>query len=171
MPWVPAFVARGDGTIINISSGRGTCAGTPQRRLWRPPKPPCSPSACRSTRSSPPGTCASRRCCPGAVATNFWDAAGGSVEQLPGSMVMQFGQAGSMPRVAGLDQGEAVTIPSLPDAADWHAYEAARQKLMVPEPLRWPSRPARYTIAIRRRWAPGTSVPLSHIPNPQEVGT
>ena len=29
--------------------------------------------------------------------------------------------------LAGLDQGELVTIPSLPDAADWHAYEAARR--------------------------------------------
>ena len=32
--------------------------------------------------------------------------------------------------LAGFDQGELVTIPSLPDAADWDAYEAARQKLI-----------------------------------------
>ena len=32
--------------------------------------------------------------------------------------------------LAGLDLGEFVTIPALPDAADWEAYEAARQKLM-----------------------------------------
>ena len=32
--------------------------------------------------------------------------------------------------LAGLDQGEVFTVPSLPEAADWHAYEAARQKLM-----------------------------------------
>ena len=32
--------------------------------------------------------------------------------------------------LAGLDLGELVTIPSLPDAADWQAYEAARQKMM-----------------------------------------
>jgi short-subunit dehydrogenase len=31
--------------------------------------------------------------------------------------------------LAGLDQGELITIPSLPDAADWEAYESARQKL------------------------------------------
>jgi short-subunit dehydrogenase len=31
--------------------------------------------------------------------------------------------------LAGLDQGETVTIPPLPDAADWDAYEAARVKL------------------------------------------
>jgi short-subunit dehydrogenase len=32
--------------------------------------------------------------------------------------------------LAGLDQGEIVTLPSLPDASDWQAYEAARQKLL-----------------------------------------
>jgi uncharacterized protein len=31
--------------------------------------------------------------------------------------------------LAGLDQGELVTIPSLPDAADWDAFEAARRTL------------------------------------------
>lgn len=44
--------------------------------------------------------------------------------------------------LAGLDQGELVTIPSLPDAADWHAYEAARQKL-IPN-LSLSASPARY---------------------------
>jgi len=32
--------------------------------------------------------------------------------------------------LAGLDQGEIITIPSLPEVADWQTYEAARQKLM-----------------------------------------
>ena len=27
--------------------------------------------------------------------------------------------------LAGLDQGESVTIPALPEAADWTAYESA----------------------------------------------
>jgi uncharacterized protein len=31
--------------------------------------------------------------------------------------------------LAGFDQGEFITIPSLPDLADWDAYEAARQHL------------------------------------------
>jgi hypothetical protein len=31
--------------------------------------------------------------------------------------------------LAGFDQGEFVTIPSLPDTADWEAYEASRDKL------------------------------------------
>jgi short-subunit dehydrogenase len=32
--------------------------------------------------------------------------------------------------LAGLDLGETVTIPSLPDVADWDAYEAARGVLV-----------------------------------------
>ena len=31
--------------------------------------------------------------------------------------------------LAGLGQGEFVTIPSLPDLADWEAFEATRQRL------------------------------------------
>jgi hypothetical protein len=31
--------------------------------------------------------------------------------------------------IAGLNQGEVVTIPSLPDLADWNALEAARKAL------------------------------------------
>jgi uncharacterized protein len=32
--------------------------------------------------------------------------------------------------LVGLDRGETVTIPSLPDFGDWDAYDAARQKLI-----------------------------------------
>jgi short-subunit dehydrogenase len=32
--------------------------------------------------------------------------------------------------LAGLDQGEFATLPSLPNVADWNAYEAARQALI-----------------------------------------
>jgi hypothetical protein len=31
--------------------------------------------------------------------------------------------------LAGLDLGETVTIPSLPDVVDWNAYDAARRAL------------------------------------------
>jgi len=32
--------------------------------------------------------------------------------------------------LAGLDRGEFVTMPSLPNRADWDAFEAARQRLI-----------------------------------------
>jgi short-subunit dehydrogenase len=81
---------------------------------------------------------------PGATATNFWDAAGGSVGQLPDKMVMRSDDLVDA-ALAGFDQGELVTIPSLPYAADWNAYEAARQKL-IPN-LSLDTLPARYRAA------------------------
>jgi short-subunit dehydrogenase len=67
---------------------------------------------------------------PGATATDFLGAAGLPVEHLPSEIVM--GAAGEMvdAALADFDQGEFITTPSLPEAADWQAYEAARQKLM-----------------------------------------
>ena len=32
--------------------------------------------------------------------------------------------------IVGLDQGELITIPSLPDILDWEAYEDARLNMM-----------------------------------------
>ena len=51
------------------------------------------------------------------------------VEHLPGEMVMPATAMVDAAR-AGLDRGEFATVPSLPDLADWNAYEAARQALM-----------------------------------------
>jgi short-subunit dehydrogenase len=59
----------------------------------------------------------------------LWSAAGRPVEQLPSEIVMPADDMVDA-ALAGLDQGELVTLPSLPDAADWQAYEAARQKLL-----------------------------------------
>jgi hypothetical protein len=47
--------------------------------------------------------------------------------------------------LAGFDQSELVTLLSLPDVADWQAYEAARQKLIPNLSLRAPA--ARYRQA------------------------
>jgi hypothetical protein len=47
--------------------------------------------------------------------------------------------------IAGFEQGELVTIPSLPDMADWEAYETARQKLIPKLSLSSPA--ARYVHA------------------------
>jgi uncharacterized protein len=66
---------------------------------------------------------------PGATATDFWELAGTPVQHLPTQIVMPADEMVDA-ALAGLDQGEFVTIPSLPEAADWETYEAARQKLM-----------------------------------------
>ena len=79
---------------------------------------------------------------PGATATEFWASAGLPVENLPKAIVMTAGDMVDA-ALAGLDLGELVTIPSLPDAADWDAYEAARRALGPSLSLAAPAR--RYT--------------------------
>lgn len=65
---------------------------------------------------------------PGAVATAFWDGAGQPVDQLPADIVMSADDAVDA-ALAGLDSGELITLPSLPEHGDWLAFEEARKKL------------------------------------------
>jgi len=65
---------------------------------------------------------------PGATRTEIWERMGGSVDDLPPEMVMEVDEMVDA-SLAGFDQGELVTIPSLPDATDFQALEAARLKL------------------------------------------
>jgi len=57
---------------------------------------------------------------PGVTRTEIWERSGIDASQIPEDMVME---AGDMVDAAlwGLDQGEWITIPSWPDAADWDA--------------------------------------------------
>jgi short-subunit dehydrogenase len=66
---------------------------------------------------------------PGATATPFWEISGVPIEHLPPEIVMNAEDMVDA-SLAGFDLGELLTIPSLPEAADIEAYEAARQKLM-----------------------------------------
>lgn len=125
---IPAFVARGGGTLINIASAVAVAPemlngvyGATKAFVLALSQSLHKELADRNVRI--------QAVLPGATATNFWDAAGGSVERLPGKIVMR-GDDLVDAALAGFDQGELVTIPSLPDAADWDAYEAARQKLI-----------------------------------------
>ena len=65
---------------------------------------------------------------PGATATPMWDKAGFPIHNLPAAMVMTTENMVDA-SLAGLDQGEFVTIPSLPNQADFEAYEKARLAL------------------------------------------
>ena len=65
---------------------------------------------------------------PGATATDFWRLSGRPVEELPQEIVMSAEDMVDA-AIAGFFQGEVVTIPALPDAADWEAFEAARRAL------------------------------------------
>jgi short-subunit dehydrogenase len=65
---------------------------------------------------------------PGATATPLWDKAGVPIHTLPPEWVMTTEDMVDA-SLAGLDQGEFVTIPALPQLADFEAYEKARLSL------------------------------------------
>jgi len=85
---------------------------------------------------------------PGATATGFWDTADTPLQQVPREMVMKADEMMDA-TFAGFDQGELITIPSLPDIADWEAYEAARQNLIPKLSLNSPA--ARYGVTAETR--------------------
>jgi hypothetical protein len=83
---------------------------------------------------------------PGATRTALWERAGVDIATLPQNIVME---AGAMvdAALAGYDIGEFVTVPSLPESADWNAFEAARQALRPNLSRATPAR--RYGIAAK----------------------
>ena len=125
---VPAFVRRGLGTIINIASIvavapellNGVYGGTKAFVL----------AFSQSLRKelAEKGVRV-QVVLPGATATDLWSNAGRPVEQLPREIVMSVDDLVDA-ALAGLDQGEFVTLPALPQVEQWDAYEGARQALM-----------------------------------------
>jgi uncharacterized protein len=65
---------------------------------------------------------------PGLTRTEIFERAGGSFDRFPPSMVMDVTDMVDA-ALAGFDQGEVITIPSLPEIADLNAYTAARHAL------------------------------------------
>jgi uncharacterized protein len=125
---VPRFVARGGGTIINIASIVGVA---PERLngVYGGTKAFVLAFSQSLHKELADKNVRIQAVLPGATATDFWGTAGLPVEHLPGEIVMRADDMVDA-ALAGFDQGELITIPSLPEAADWQAYEAARQKLM-----------------------------------------
>ena len=122
-----AFAARKAGTIINIASVlalapemfNGVYSGTKAFLL--------NLSQSLKNELAPFGVTV-QAVLPGATRTEIWDHAGTSADSLPPEMLME---ADEMVDAAlkGLDLGEAVTIPALPDIAQWNTLQAARQAM------------------------------------------
>jgi uncharacterized protein len=127
---IPGFVARGRGTLIDISSAlalaperfNGSYSGTKAYLL--------NPSLGLQQEVEGKGV-GVQVVLPGATRTAIWEKAGTDIATLSPSILMDVDEMLDAALV-GLDRRERVTIPSLPDIADWEAYEAARQK-MIPK--------------------------------------
>lgn len=124
---VPSLIARGTGAIVNISSIvsvapevlNGVYGGTKAFVL----------AFSQSLRHelSDKGIRV-QVVLPGATATDLWSSAGTPVENLPKEIVMSAEDLVDA-ALAGFDAGEFATVPSLPNAEDWNAFEAARAAL------------------------------------------
>jgi short-subunit dehydrogenase len=62
---------------------------------------------------------------PGATRTEIWDRSGMDIAHMPAERLMAVDELVDA-ALAGLDAGEQITIPSLPDQADFGAYTQAR---------------------------------------------
>ena len=124
---LPGFVARKNGLLINIASVvalapdllNGTYSGTKAYVV----------NFTQALKSELEGTGVTVQVVlPGATATPFWEKSGRPIEALPSEIVMTAEDMVDASLV-GLDKHELVTIPALPDVADWERYDAARKAL------------------------------------------
>jgi len=124
---VPGFVARGGGTIINIASIVAISPETLNGVYGGSKAFVLAFSQSLQHELADKGVRV-QAVLPGATATEFWDVAGLPVQHLPKEIVMS---ADNMvdAALAGFDQGETVTIPSLPEKSEWDAFDAARRTM------------------------------------------
>lgn len=124
---LPGFVARKNGLLINIASVvalapellNGTYSGTKAYVV----------NFTQALKYEVEGNGVTvQAVLPGATATPFWDKSGRPVEDLPKEIVMTAEDMVDA-SLAGLDQHELITIPALPEIADWEKFEAACKAL------------------------------------------
>lgn len=124
---VPRFLERGSGAIINIASIVGV-APEIQLGIYGATKAyVLSLSQNMQAELGPRGLYV-QAVLPAATRTEIWERSGRDVNSLQGVMdVNEMVDAA----LVGFDRREEVTIPSLPDAGQWVAFEGAR-KAMLP---------------------------------------
>jgi len=121
------FAERGEGAVINIASVvafiperfNGTYSATKAFVL--------NLTHALNAEAGPKGVKV-QAVLPGLTRTEIFERVGGSFDSFPPSMVMDVTDMVDA-ALAGFDQGEVITIPSLPNIADFDAYTAARHGL------------------------------------------
>jgi short-subunit dehydrogenase len=124
---VPAFVARGAGTLVNIASIVAVSPETLNGVYGASKAFVLALSQSLQHELAGKGVRV-QAVLPGATATEFWGIAGLPVQHLPSEIVMTAEDMVDA-ALAGLDLGEQVTIPSLPSQDEWNAFEAARRAM------------------------------------------
>ena len=142
----PAFVKRGTGTIINISSVVGISPETLNGVYGGTKAYVLAFSHSLQHELADKGIRV-QAVLPGATATDLWEIAGMPWQKLPPSIVMSVEDMVDAALV-GLDQGELVTIPGLHDGDEWTRFEAARRAISQRFGNSVPA--SRYRIQARR---------------------
>jgi short-subunit dehydrogenase len=121
----PAFVSRGAGTIINIGS---TVAISPEtlNGVYGATKAFVLALSHSLQHELAGKGIRVQAVLPGATATDLWEIAGLPYQNLPAEILMSAEDMVDA-ALAGLDQGELVTIPSLQDGDEWLLFERARR--------------------------------------------
>ena len=124
---VAGFVARGQGTLINVSS---VLALAPERfnAVYSGTKSFMLNLSLSLQAELANTAIRVQAVLPGATRTEIWGKAGVDVATMPAEMLMDAGEMVDA-ALAGLDLGEAVTIPSLPDIAGWSRFDDARRAM------------------------------------------
>jgi short-subunit dehydrogenase len=122
-----AFAERGNGAIINIASVVALLPGRISGVYSATKAFVLNLSQALAAEVGPAGVRV-QAVLPGATRTEIWGRAGADVNALDPHTVMDVDEMVDA-ALAGFDAGEAVTIPALPDEADWQAFEAARRAL------------------------------------------
>src|SRR5467141_2173950 len=123
----PAFVARGTGAIINIGSLVGVSPEALNGVYGASKAYVLALSHSLQHELADKGIRV-QAVLPGATATDLWEIAGLPWQKLPPSIVMSVEDMVDA-ALAGLDQGELVTIPGLHDGDEWTRFEAARRAI------------------------------------------
>jgi hypothetical protein len=123
----PQFVARGAGAIINIASIVGISPETLNGVYGGTKAFVIAFSHSLQHELADKGVRV-QAVLPGATATELWEKAGLPYQNLPASIVMSAEDMVDA-ALAGLDQGELITIPGLQDGDEWTRWEAARRAM------------------------------------------
>ena len=143
---MPAFLERAKGAVINISSALGI-APELLNGVYGGTKAFVLAFGLSLHKEFSGRGIRIQTVVPGATATEFWDVSTTPLAGLPAEVVMDADEMVEA-AIAGFELGETITIPSLPDVADWEAYEAARQNLIPKLSLSSPA--GRYVAAHQR---------------------
>ncbi|SDR47535.1 hypothetical protein SAMN05443245_6042 [Paraburkholderia fungorum] len=122
----PAFVARGSGTIINISSVVGIAVEL-LNGVYSASKSYVLSFGHALQRDLAGKGVRVQTVLPAATATEFWDVAGYAKQKEAASTMTADDLVDAA--LAGLDQGELVTIPTLHDGDAWAKWETERRAL------------------------------------------